>query len=215
MKKSIAYMPLSLAFSLVILVGCGSKNETTTDPVVAEFLEPDSYFEKAIVSFDQGDSLLAVAQIDSAIAFIASVEVKSDTVHTDIIEFSISDLTGLSQRIISGTITSSDQMKDTFSDIDRSLGMYHLHVIEAWILNETNDQESIERMHRALTRTSYALAHADLRLTDDELQELSKAKADVQAAEKATLPLWKRIKATIEVFNQRMDDNSNSLDGTL
>ncbi|MEO9804777.1 MAG: hypothetical protein ABJF04_16090 [Reichenbachiella sp.] len=212
--KKIAYMPLSLAFSLLLLGGCGGekKAETKENSEVIktpQFLEPDSYFEKAIEYLDAGDKNGAIEQIAAAVEYINSIEVQSDTIHTEIIEFSISSLSELSDGILDGSITSSEPLRDEFSSIDRSLGTYHLRIIEAWIANETNDQKSLRRMHKALVRTSFALDHAGLQLTELEQQELDKAKKDVLEAEKATLTLWQKVRATIKKYNNRLQENSN------
>jgi len=110
---------------------------------------------------------------------------------------------------------SSDQLGEVFSSINRSVGMYHLLVIEDWVINETNNDSSLNRMHHALVRMDYALEYVALELTEFEKAELTELKEDVLKAEKATDKLWERSKKKLNELNKLLEENENSLDGTL
>lgn len=212
-------MPLFLAVFILSLGGCENKKKTEStsseEMIVVEFLEPDNFFNEAMLAFDNGDMELAFEKIFEATTFINSVTVENDTVHADVINFAVVELNELSEGILEGAITSTDEMKEVFVSVDKSIGMYHLLVIEDWVINETNDEESLNRMHRALIRTEYALGHAELEITEMEAEEIAKAKTDVAKAEKASHDLWKQIKKRLKALNARLDENVNPLDGTL
>jgi hypothetical protein len=223
MNNKYTLMHLSLALSLLLLGGCGSEKKTTQNQDkgkeridLPEYLEPDSYFNEAIGHFEAGEMEDVANQIKLAIDYVGNVVIKDDTLHNSIIEFAVADLNDLLDNIGDSSITTTtDQLRETFAGVDGSIGRYHLTVIEDWIVNETNDERSLRRMHRSLIRTEYAIEHANIQLTDEEKAELEKAKTDVLKAEKASHSLWKRIKTLVKTFEDRVEENSNPLDGTF
>jgi hypothetical protein len=199
-------MPLILALALLTPGGYGGnkkeakEGENAIEAVeVIDYLEPDNYFQKAIVHFENGNKEAAVDMISSAAEFIESVVVEGDTLHANIIEFALGELDDLTEEIQNGNVSSPEQLRMVFASVDQSIGIYHMTVIESWVINETNDERSLRRMHRALTRTGYALDHSGLILAELEEEELAKAKEDVLKADKASHDLWKRVKAKIKV----------------
>ena len=219
MKKKFINVPLCLTLVLLILGGCGGKNKADNNSQeiieVIDFLEPDNYFEEAFTFFEEGDREATVDMISAASEFIQSIVIKNDTFYSPIIEVAVNKLGQLSEDILNGEVTSSDQLGEVFSSINRSVGMYHLLVIEDWVINETNNDSSLNRMHHALVRMDYALEYVALELTEFEKAELTELKEDVLKAEKATDKLWERSKKKLNELNKLLEENENSLDGTL
>ena len=217
MSKKITIMPWTLALSLLLLGGCGAEKKAneTDNTALSAYLEPDIYFEKAIEYLEADDIESSLSEIDKAAKFINTIIIKNDSIHANIIEFALGELDDLSDVIINDSLPSTSQLRDVFSSIDLSISRYHFVAIEDWIKNEKNDKWSLERMRRALFRTQYAINHAEIQLTEEEEKELSKAIEDVAKADRASLSLWQRLKATQEKFDRLVQENSNPLDGTF
>jgi hypothetical protein len=164
MNKKITTMPWTLALALLLLGGCGAEKKAneTENTALSAYLAPDIYFEKAIEYLEADNIEASLSEIHEAAKFMNSIIIKNDSIHANIIEFALGELDDLSDVIINDSLPSTSQLRDVFSSIDLSISRYHFLAIEDWIKNEKNGKRSLERMHRALIRTQYAINHAEI-----------------------------------------------------
>ncbi|MEO9804742.1 MAG: hypothetical protein ABJF04_15915 [Reichenbachiella sp.] len=215
--KTIKKLPLTMIIALGI-IGCGCQNKKNN---IADekkevpsnvYLEPDTFFKQAIASFENGDMATTYKQIGLAIDFIKKSEVEGDTVHIEMLDFAIEDLTELQSRVLDTLVSDIEDLKDLFSKTDISLALYHIDIVSDWVGDEINNERSLRRMHKALVRAEYALAHKKITLNDEEKLELIKTKSDVVNADQPSLPLWESVKIKLEQLNDKIEENTSSLD---
>ena len=219
--KSLKNLTFIALFIQIIAVSCTNKNKETSkyedqmdQEAKVEYLDPDNLFTDAITKFENGDQTSVMNDIEEAIVAMKNVMVEGDTIHTEVVEFAVADLRDLSDRISGGGSVSVEELRSTFASADGSLAMYNLLVIEDWVLNEQKDKETLQRMHNAIVRAQYAVNHANLPMTEEEKQELAKAKHDVANAERADHTFWKNLKKKLSDINQKLEENENPLDGS-
>ncbi|MEQ8905285.1 hypothetical protein [Ekhidna sp.] len=220
MKSIKSISLIAIAIQLMVM-SCTNKNKETSSyedkmdqEAKAEYLDPDNLFADAITRFENGDLISVKNDIEEAIVAMRNTIIAGDTVHAEVIEFAISDLQNLSDKISTDGSVSPEELRGAFASADGSLGMYNLLVIEDWVLNEQKNKETLQRMHTAIVRTQYAINHANLPMSEEEKQELAQAKQDVAKAEQADHTFWKNLKKKLSDINRRLEENENPMDGS-
>jgi hypothetical protein len=219
--KSLRNLTFIALFTQIIAVSCTNKNKETSkyeekmdQEAKAEFIDPDNLFADVVHQFENGNLTSAKHDIEEAIVAMKEVIIEGDTIHADVIEFALSDLQNLSNKISSHGSVSTEELRSTFASAEGSLGMYNLLIVEDWVLNEKKNKETLQRMHTAIVRTQYAINHANLPMTEEEKQELAQAKRDVSQAEQADHTFWKSLMNKLSEIGRRFEENSNPLDGS-
>ncbi len=223
MKNQILNPILYITTLALVFFSC-SKNENTQNEepevvneisIVEQYVEPDTYFQDAIVNFKKGDMEAVLNDLDRAKDFLRTVVYELDTVHVQDFLISSNEINVLEKRLRDGDSVTLKDFERTFTIVDLAIGSYHVAIIEEIVNVDENNPEATIRLKRALIRADNSLDYDQIDLPVNVMNELSQVSKEVLSTEKASKKLLEQTKEKIRIFNERMEENTNDLDGSL
>lgn len=224
MKAKALIIAILTAISFSIVSCSSENNEGRNDEsnenhkeeinILEQYKEPDVYFADAVKNFEKGDTIALLSDLDKAKDFLEKVVYEYDTVHKMEFLESANEINLLKKKIRNSDSVTINDLKRTFSKIDLAIGSYHVAIIEEWVKLEENSEEATVRLKRALIRADNSINYTEIELPDYVMKDLSSVSDEVLKAEKASKQLLEKTKEKIRIFNERMEENSNPLDGS-
>lgn len=212
-------------FSVALVSSCSSNKKEDSEneesetinkiSIVEQYLEPDTYFQDALINFKNGNTTAVLNDLDRAKDFIRTVVYEFDTVHQQDFLVSANEINILEKRIRDGDSVTLDDFERTFTIVDLAIGSYHVAIIEEIVKTDSNHQEITLRLNRALIRAENSLNYNQIDLPDHVLHELSEVNAEAIENSKPDKKFLEKVKDKIRIFNDRMQENSNELDGSF
>ncbi len=208
-----------IPFVILLVVSCSgnsSKEEKKTIQEEAQvaFIKPDNHFAEAITNFENGETELVLNKIKAAKNSIQEIIIEGDTVYTSIIETALAQLDTLEGNISQGKNVSVSDLRRVFSKVDAEIARYEVDVVEDWARHGSNNEESLQSMHRAMVRIEYALNHSQIELSEYDSIAVALAKRELIQAEKVSGNLWEKIKSNLQELNRKFDSGTNPMDNS-